>query len=406
MKPILDPSVKLVRLSVHDKRLFPPWITEDDVLRLYVPAAMLAKCKTGDGFVCASVIGQDDSSSYVLLDKNGWHIDTIKTIMYHQEEQYLPDTSSTLLSKLPLPYNRFPIKLRNAVFGKLARKNFLRHEHDPSYFPSWPAEKSIEWLRWVCTKLNALYPLSARKWPNGSKAVLCLTHDIETREGLTRVKAMRLTEKEFSYRSAWGVIAKSYPLDHYLFDNLIKERCEIIVHGLYHDGKLPFLPENVMNQQLVDAKKKLAAWNPQGFRSPQLQRQHRMYDLIASVYSYDLSQVDTEDLPLVRPNSGCLSVFPYFRGKMPELPLTLPHDFYMMYGLGYSPRQMKKMWIDKAKLIYDIGGMMLFNLHPDSYLSGSPQMLAIYHEVLKEISHWPGVICMLPREIAAWMKKG
>lgn len=397
---MIDPNVTLVQIEVHEKKLLPTWIQADEPLRMYLPNTALRTCKQGTGLINAKPIGKQES--VILLDKTGWHIEPKHVIIYHQEERYLLDSAPTLLSKLPLPYTKVPISIRNSLFGKLAKKNFTKHEHDSKYFPNWPAEKSIEWLRWVSTKLQPA--LAPKPWPNKTKAVLCLTHDVETREGFSRIKAMRLAEKELSLVSAWGIIAKGYPLDHYLLDSLVKEHCEIIVHGLVHDGKLPFLAIAQMKKQLQDAKKILTAWKPQGFRSPQLQRQQNMYSVIAETYAYDLSQTDTEDLPLVRPNSGCMTVFPFFRGTLVEIPLTLPHDFYMKYGLGYSPRQMKKVWLEKAKLIYDIGGLMLFNLHPDSYLSGSPIMIAIYRDILKEITSWPGVTCMLPKDIATWIR--
>ena len=87
-------------------------------------------------------------------------------------------------------------------------------------------------------------------------------------------------------------------------------------------------------------------------RSPSLLRSAALYDVLEDRFEYDSSIPDSGLLPT---RNGCATVFPFERGRLPILPLTVPPDGQLL-GRGLSPKQVVAAWMAKVEWVASLGG--------------------------------------------------
>ena len=76
-------------------------------------------------------------------------------------------------------------------------------------------------------------------WPDGKKFSLVLTHDVEGRSGLEKVRRLADLEREMGFRSSFNFIPEgSYKAPAELREELVRDGFEVAVHDLNHDGRL------------------------------------------------------------------------------------------------------------------------------------------------------------------------
>jgi hypothetical protein len=114
---------------------------------------------------------------------------------------------------------------------------------------------------------------------------------------------------------------------------------------------------------------------------------------------YDLSFFDTD--PFEPMPGGTMSVFPFFMGKLLELPYTLPQDYTCFEVLS---QRTIKTWLDKCEFLKQVHGMILLDSHPDYLQLGNN--LTLYQGFLARMqaaqdSFYHG----LPADVGAWWKK-
>jgi hypothetical protein len=115
-------------------------------------------------------------------------------------------------------------------------------------------------------------------------------------------------------------------------------------------------------------------------------------------FDYDCSFSDTD--PYEPQPGGTASIFPFFLGKMVELPYTLPQDHTLINVLRINPLS---IWSTKARWITSLGGMVLMLVHPD--YSGDDRHLPNYEEVLRLLADTPDAWRALPIEAADWWRE-
>ena len=249
-------------------------------------------------------------------------------------------------------------------------------------------------------------------WPGGKRFALVLTHDVETQDGVDKVRALAEIDLKYGFRSSFNFIPEGeYRVPDALRNWLVKNGLEVGVHDLNHDGML------YQSRGGFDAKAKrinhyLREWNATGFRSGFMLRQLAWLHNLD--IDYECSTFDTD--PFEPQPTGAHTIFPYWipsqdqparpgrRNGYAELPYTLPQDSTLFLLLREPDAG---IWQRKAEWIIRRGGMVLMNVHPDYIdMTGSDKgmtyPLSHYEGFLRWISDqykeeaWQ----VLPREIS------
>jgi peptidoglycan/xylan/chitin deacetylase (PgdA/CDA1 family) len=270
----------------------------------------------------------------------------------------------------------------------------------PIPFPGWPYEPALlalrcSWLEGALKKLRREDGWYLGFWPDGNDCCIVLTHDVESRAGLSQIVKMAELERKYGFRSAWNIPLGQFPIDWAELEIMRREGFELGAHGLAHDGRL-FRSEGDFRLLGPRLERLARAHDLRGFRSPSTLRQ---LDLLRTMdFDFDSSLADTD--PYEPQPGGSCSTFPFFLGQMVELPYTLPQDHTLINLVG---RNLSRTWIEKAQWLSSIGAMILTLTHPD--YSAQPPAINEYEELLKHLSQIERAWRALPSEVAAWWRR-
>ncbi|MCP5520992.1 MAG: DUF354 domain-containing protein [Verrucomicrobiales bacterium] len=219
-------------------------------------------------------------------------------------------------------------------------------------------------------------------WPDGKQFALVLTHDVETAQGLRKIRPLLELEMQFGLRSSFNLIPEgSYTIPDGLRPELSQNGFEVGVHDLHHDGRL-FRSRDRFRRLAPRINRHLSEWGAVGFRAGFMFHQLEwLHDLNIR---YDASTFDTD--PFEPQPDGVRTIFPFWvsppargsREEAPpghdpqrarshgggyvELPYTLPQDFTALILLA---RENIDLWTRKLDWIATRGGMALIDTHPD-----------------------------------------
>lgn len=311
---------------------------------------------------------------------------------YWQNEAYV-NQPRPIFTKLPITYSLIPMPVRNFIMRNiLTRFQMVKAKlMNQVIFPSWPKEVSLDVLRWLiwtnAAKLENI-ELVSTPYPNNSKFVVLLTHDVDTEKALNYIKDVREVELKYNFVSSWSFLSKKYNADDQILKDLIDERCEIISHGYLHDGKLPYLPTEKISQRLeyLFISKPWLREHVQGFRSEQILMSYQLFALLANYFKYDLSMPDTEKFGPYGITSGCCTIYPFYTASgVLEFPLTLPQDFYMLHIYRFPANKIINLWIKKSEYIEKFLGCAVIVIHPE-HLKMSKILRTSYDRFLQHIN--------------------
>jgi hypothetical protein len=136
----------------------------------------------------------------------------------------------------------------------------------------------------------------------------------------------------------------------------------------------------------------------QGFRSAGMYRNTDWYDALD--FSYDMSIPNTAHLEPQQ--GGCCTVFPFFIGRILELPLTTIQDYTLLNILNHNSIE---LWREQISLIRQKSGLISFIVHPD-YIT-KPRARRIYADLLNhlcELRSRGETWIALPAQIAEWWR--
>lgn len=267
-----------------------------------------------------------------------------------------------LISKLPVSYRVVPRSLRTALlvfYGKISRKKF----------PDWPLDTTAD-------------DMVKKK---GRRCLVVLTHDIDSQEAVDNIDKLIDIEKKHGVKSCINILANKY--DVMKFKAFENQGFEIGCHGWNHDGKLL---QNL--DRIKKSKEKLKQFKIKGFRSPFLDRNDEMFKEVLKYFKYD-SSVPTTNYPL---RSGCASVFPFKKGKLLEIPITVPQDYTLFNILKLSDEKafaILKYCFDE---IIKRKGVICLIAHPESYDFGGH--LKLYEKIIVYLKS-KKLKFVLPRQI-------
>jgi hypothetical protein len=280
-----------------------------------------------------------------------------------------------------------------------ARQLVVRWQGAPE-FPKWPFD-------WSVTRLLRFYAFCVLLaqgrseapfrwfWPHGHQAALVLTHDVEGGAGLRLAVELADLEEERGFRSSFNLGAW-YPVDQGVVRELTSRGFEIGVHGLRHDRSLFASRQSFDDQQapLRELRDRLSA---DSFRSPAT---HRVIDWIGELpFDCDCSIPHSD--PFEPQPGGCCTIWPYFIGRVVELPYTMPQDHTLFTLLRHRTPE---LWLEQATRIESEHGMIECLTHPDPGYLGDLQKRALYAEFLDATAERPQLWRALPREVATWWR--
>lgn len=231
-------------------------------------------------------------------------------------------------------------------------------------------------------------------WPEGKQFALVLTHDVESSEGLEKVRNLAELDMEFGFRASFNFIPEGpYSDPAGIRDWLGENGFEVGVHDLNHDGHL-YESRDSFGRKAECINAYLHQWGAVGFRSGfMLHQLDWLHDLNVL---YDTSTFDTD--PFEPQPEGSHTIFP-FHVKPPadggrpgyvELSYTLPQDSTLFILMR---EKTPEIWKRKLEWIAQKGGLALVNIHPD-YMD--------FSEDSRSNSHYPATIV---REFLAYIQE-
>jgi hypothetical protein len=270
-------------------------------------------------------------------------------------------------------------------------------------FPAWPVDFTVDSLHEEILRLSMEAAGADRVpfiwyWPDGALNCLILTHDVETSAGRDFTSQLMDLDDSYGFKASFQVIPeKRYKVSDDYVQRIRDRGFEFNIHDLNHDGQLyrqreEFLRRAKRINHYVDLYK------ARGFRAGSMYRVLDWYD--AYEFSYDMSLTNVAHLEPKR--GGCCTVFPFFLGKILELPLTTSQDYSIFHILNdYSI----DLWKKELDLIRQRNGLMTFLTHPDYLINHRTRK--VYESLLgylREMTDREKVWAALPREVDQWWR--
>lgn len=290
-----------------------------------------------------------------------------------------------------------------ASFRKTLQRFYLRG-WDKLAFPAWPVDTSVE------ETLERTLVLSMKTgklksvpfiwfWPDGAPSSVIVTHDVETDVGVDFVPRLMDIDDVFGIKSAYQLVPEErYKVSRELLGAIRDGQCEVNVHGLNHDGNL-FRNRRTFLRHAKWINRYVEYYRAQGFRSACMYRNVAWLEDLN--IAYDMSVPNVAHLEPQR--GGCCTVFPYFIGRVLELPLTTIQDYSLFNILrDYSI----ELWKKQIELIMEKHGLISFIAHPDYLVDG--KALSVYKALLAYLSQLRSernVWIARPSEVSRWWRE-
>jgi len=268
-----------------------------------------------------------------------------------------------------------------------------------SFSLGWPIEDRYARFQWAVVhellKTTDRHELSYIDfWPEGRPFAFGLTHDVETAEGQSFVRAVADLDASYGFRSLFNFVAEDYRLDAGLMDELRERGFEVGLHGLHHDGKT-FRSASEFLGHAERINRHLQQFKALGFRAPLTHRNPGWMQALDM--DYDLSFFDTDPYEPVA--GGTMSLWPFTVGRFLELPYTLVQDHTLTEVLKETT---PRIWLEKVDFIRRYSGMALVITHPD-YLR-NPTSWRMYADFLRVMRNRADFWHALPRDLAGWWR--
>lgn len=320
-------------------------------------------------------------------------------------ERYVPKRSTARSLAPTGPVGRMYYRVR-PILGVAVRRHFQRFylrgaKHIP--FPKWPVDRTVEEI----FEQLLIYSMKSQNtdkvpfiwfWPDGAPSCTMITHDVETSTGLAFCGPLMDLNDSFGIKTSFHIVPeKRYQASELTLENIRHRGFEINVHDLNHDGFLMSSREEFLRraEQINLYGKQFGAL---GFRSAVMYRNVDWFDALD--FSYDMSVPNMAHLDPQQ--GGCCTIFPYFIGKILELPLTTTQDYSLLHVLNdYS----LDLWKQQIALIRAKYGLISFIIHPD--YNREPKARNVYLELLRYVSALRSqgeTWIALPSEVAAWWR--
>jgi len=98
-------------------------------------------------------------------------------------------------------------------------------------------------------------------------------------------------------------------------------------------------------------------------------------------------------------------VFPFFRGDLLEMPITIPDSLTIRCLAGDDADSISAVQAAKMGWIKSVGGLALAITHPERWISMRPAPFTAYRRLVEAISGDAEAWKALPRDIESWWRK-
>jgi hypothetical protein len=271
----------------------------------------------------------------------------------------------------------------------------------------------LKWMiggSWPISRASRRVPEGWPGWPNGKSFAFVLSHDVESRRGLERCRAVAEREMRLGFRSSFNFVPEGeYETPAALRSFLTERGFEVGVHDLHHDGTL-YRSLETFEHHAGRINHYLKEWNAVGFRSGFMR--HNLQWLQKLDVHYDASTFEND--PFEPQPDGMYTIFP-FRVRREdgsafiELPYTLAQDSTLFLVLRETSNE---LWKRKLDWVAAHGGMALVIVHPDYMaLDGTPGSAeydaALYEDFLLYARRRYGSKAWfaLPRDVAEYVHR-
>lgn len=291
---------------------------------------------------------------------------------------------------LPVPIRRYPQRLRLRNWDKLT-------------FPRWPVDCSVDNL--MESLLRAASRAGGRPipfiwfWPEGHSACILITHDVEEAKGRDFCANLMDIDEAYGFRASFQIVPeKRYAVTPAFLEAIRSRGFELAVHDLNHDGHL-YRDHAEFLRRAKKINEYGREFKAEGFRAGVLYRNQHWFDALD--FSYETSVPNVGHLDPQR--GGCCTVFPYFIGKLLEIPVTCVQD-YTLFNI-FSDYSIN-LWKRQTGMILDRHGLMSFIIHPDYVIE--PRKRAVFESLLAYLSGLvkeKAVWSTIPREVNRWWRE-
>jgi hypothetical protein len=270
-------------------------------------------------------------------------------------------------------------------------------------FPNWPVDFTVDNIHeqllrlWMEAKGMRRVPF-VWFWPDGAPNALIMTHDVETAIGRDFTPELIEIDRSHNIRASFQVIPeKRYEVPEAYVSQIRDSGFEFNIHDLNHDGHL-YQERQLFLRRAQKINEYAAKFGAAGFRAGVMYRNLDWFD--AYEFSYDMSMPNVAHLDPQR--GGCCTVFPYFVGKILEIPLTTCQDYSLFQILNdYSI----DLWKTQIAMLQKRNGLISFIAHPDYLIDSRPRevyesLLSYLQQIVEREKIWMA----LPGEVNTWWR--
>lgn len=223
---------------------------------------------------------------------------------------------------------------------------------------------------------------------------ICLTHDVDYKEGYKFFPKLMEIEESFNIRSTFNFLTRGgYQLDKGVLMELHQAGFEVGLHGYNHDIALAYRHPSQIRRSLEKALS-FIPFPVAGFRSPALSNSPVLFQVLDDLnFQYDSSIPSSNPY---YPSTGFC--YPYiFSGlRLKEIPLTLQDDT-LFRDQRMTDHEALDFFKKKLMDVLSVQGTFVFNSHPiilKSHIEFYKETLEIIRQLL------PGG-CRLMRDVAS-----
>jgi hypothetical protein len=305
-------------------------------------------------------------------------------------QEWLLKTYYFVRALLPVSLRRF---LQGAYFSDWRSRPF----------PTWPVDFAVDTLHEELLRLS-MHGAGAQRvpfiwfWPDGARNCLIMTHDVETQAGRDFTRQLMDLDESYGIKASFQIIPeKRYQVSNEYIQGIRERGFELNIHDLNHDGRL-YLRRDEFLRRAKKINEYGRRYDAGGFRAGCMYRTLDWYD--AYDFSYDMSLTNVAHLEVK--HGGCCTVFPFFIGRILELPLTTSQDYSVFHVLQHYSIG---LWKQQLDLIRQRNGLMSFIAHPDYLIDRRARtvyeaLLGYLRQMLREENIWAA----LPRDVDRWWR--
>jgi hypothetical protein len=349
-----------------------------------------------------------DASRSARFDETGIHLpfDPDQVIDNLRREQYVehlvPGRERFVTQEWILKtYYSFRALLPVSVRRHLQRVYFS--DWKSRTFPAWPVDFTVDTLHEEFLRLSMRAAGVQRVpfiwfWPDGAPSCFIMTHDVETRAGRDFTSQLMDLDESYGIRASFQVIPENrYEVPIEYVREIQKRGFEFNIHDLNHDGNL-YRKRDEFLRRAKKINEYGERYGARGFRAGAMYRMLDWYD--AFDFSYDMSLTNVAHLEPKR--GGCCTVFPFFIGRILELPLTTSQDYSVFHILNdYSIN----LWKKQLDLIRQRNGLMTFIAHPDYLINHrARKVYETLLDYLRQMIAREKIWAALPGEADRWWR--